>query len=728
MISDRQLLQKLGASVANAFYGGFQELREIQRQALIPMLEGNNVLLASATASGKTEAIFAPLIARLLAHRNLPSRDIRILAVAPTRALVNDLHKRLETPLSQLSWTCGRQTADCSDKNRRPHVLITTPESFDSMLVRGAKWGRGVLVDHLLASIRAVFLDEAHLYLSSPRGDQIVWLLARLRRLLNFAVHKSWRPFPDLQICAASATISHPQEIAAKLLGEGAKVVQVAGSRELEILSPSSEKRWEKIANMDSTAEIYQHIRRVAGTSDLSTLTDHIWDAIEKGDEEYCRKVLVFVPTRAICDKLSTVLADDLGKRRRMFIAGHHASLGKEKREYAEQEFARRRDAILVATTTLEVGIDIGDVDVVALVGPPPDTSSFLQRVGRAGRRSDCVRIVAVARNELEARAFASLLFSACRGELEKVYQGRRWSVFVQQAASFVAQSGKRGRRRSDLLQLAENVWEETSGSVADRILEHLLAEGLLIEQRDRLFLGESFMHRLEEGRGSFHHNFESEANGLPVIDACTGEVVARISDLPTSDGPVVLAGQSWDYNLVAGEVILKPSADKKPETSFRYAARAAPTKRIFAEHVRAGLGLAANETPVISWKGKEFWFHFGGFAYERVLLILHDNLKYCENVRGIAVLGRPNQTYLKNFSNRPQDIYKHIELLAPRLSLGLSLGKYHKFLPEDVQVMVIRDLFEIDNFIDWLNSIKLIKIDPSHHLFQILVSIIQDN
>jgi len=728
MISDRQLLQKLGASVANAFYGGFQELREIQRQALIPILEGNNVVLTSATASGKTEAIFAPLIARLLAHSDLSPRDIRILAVAPTRALVNDLYKRLETPLNQLSWSCGRQTADCSDKNRRPHVLITTPESFDSMLVRGGKWERGVLVDHLLASIRAVFLDEAHLYISSPRGDQVVWLLARLRRLLDYAFHKNWRPFPDLQICAASATISHPQEIAAKLLGEGATVVQVAGSRELEILSPSSEKRWVKIASMDSTAEIYQHIRRIDGTGDLSTLTDHIWDAIEKGDEEYCRKILVFVPTRALCDKLSTVLAVDLGKRRRMFIAGHHASLEKDKREYAEQEFARRRDAILVATTTLEVGIDIGDVDVVALVGPPPDTSSFLQRVGRAGRRSDCVRIVAVARNELEARAFASLLLAACRGELERVYQGRRWSVFVQQTASFVAQSGKRGRRRSDLLQLAENVWQETAGSVANQILEHLFAEELLIGQRDRLFLGEFFAQRLEEGRGSFHHNFESDANGLPVIDACTGEVVARISDLPPSDGPVALAGQSWDYTLVAGEVILKSSAGKKSQTSFRYAARAAPCRRTFAEHVRAGLGLAANETPLISWQGKEFWFHFGGFAYEQVLLTLLDRLLDWSEIRGIAVIGKPNQTDLKSLANNSQAILKQIESLAPRLSFGLSLGKYHRFLPEDVQAIVIRDLFEIDNFIDWLNSIKLIKIGPSHHLFQILVSIIQDN
>jgi ATP-dependent Lhr-like helicase len=561
MISDLQLLKKLG-TIGHAFYGGFQGLREIQRQALIPILEGNNVLLASATASGKTEAVFAPLIVRLVKQRNLLPHGIRILAVEPTRALVNDLYKRLEIPLSQISWTCGRQTADCSDKNKRPHVLITTPESFDSMLVRGGKWERGVLVDHLLASVRAVFLDEAHLYISSPRGDQIVWLLARLRRLLDFAFGEALRPFPGLQICAASATISHPQEIAIKLLGERATVVQVAGSRELELLSPIPEKRWQKIASFDSIQEIYHHIARVDGTNNLDALSNHIWNAIERGEEEFCRKVLIFVPTRTLCDRLSSFLADKLGKRRRMFIAGHHASLEKDKREHAEQEFARRRDAILVATTTLEVGIDIGDVDVVALVGPPPDTSSFLQRVGRAGRRSDCVRIVAVARNELEARAFASLIHAASKGELEQVDQGRRWSVFVQQTASFVAQSGNKGRRHSDLFQLVSDVWPEPD--IARSILDHLIEEEIIVEQAGRLFLGEEFANKLEEGRGSFHHNFESDATGLPVIDACTGEVIARVSDLPSSQGSVALAGQNWEYSLVAGEVILKASSAKK--------------------------------------------------------------------------------------------------------------------------------------------------------------------
>ena len=97
----------------------------------------------------------------------------------------------------------------------------------------------------------------------------------------------------------------------------------------------------------------------------------------------------------------------------------------------AEQEFSRSRDAVLVATTTLEVGIDIGDVDVVAVVGAPPDTSSLLQRIGRSGRRSGHVRVVPIVRGPIEGRALCSMLDAACRGSLDPAPQARLWSVFV---------------------------------------------------------------------------------------------------------------------------------------------------------------------------------------------------------------------------------------------------------------------------------------------------------
>ena len=116
------------------------------------------------------------------------------------------------------------------------------------------------------------------------------------------------------------------------------------------------------------------------------------------------------------------------------------------------------RDAVLVATTTLEVGVEIGDFDLVVLIGAPPGTRSLLQRIGRAGRRIGSTRVLALPRTAVEQAALASMLIAARDGRLEPEGYARRWSVFVQQAASFVAQGRPRGRKRSHLVELSTNV------------------------------------------------------------------------------------------------------------------------------------------------------------------------------------------------------------------------------------------------------------------------------
>ena len=232
--SNRDIVRSLGA-VGTAFFGSFRELREIQRRAVPPIRSGGNVLVASATASGKTEAILAPLIARTLEEAPGDVPRIRVLLIAPTRALVNDLTARIEGPLNRLGVACGRQTSDHRDKAKAPFVLVTTPESFDSMLVRDARLQAGRVVDHLLAGVMSVFVDEAHLFDGTARGDQLSWLLGRLRRLrrLNVELATGGRPLA-LQLCAGSATVSDPEGLAGRLLGTKADVVRVDGTREVE--------------------------------------------------------------------------------------------------------------------------------------------------------------------------------------------------------------------------------------------------------------------------------------------------------------------------------------------------------------------------------------------------------------------------------------------------------------------------------------------------------------
>ena len=530
MASDRDLFKRLGNS-GSAFYGQFRGFREIQKRAVEPILAGHSVLITSATASGKTEALYAPLVQRLTQKKTSKGGQVRVLVIAPTRALVNDLFDRLDRPLKELGWSCGRQTSDHRDKCKRPDVLITTPESFDSMLVRNTEYLDGRFNGHLLANVEAVVIDEVHLFDGSSRGDQLIWLLGRLRRLRSYTHQHDFSPTSGVQVCGASATVAVPDQLAKRLLGDKAEAVCVLGSRNIEVLLDDSGAGWHNLDNLSSVSAIRNKLIQINGPADLESIERHIWRALTEG-EDACRKLLVFVPTRALCDKLSTFLAERLIRRRDIQVLAHHGSLEKTAREHAEQEFSKARDAVLVATSTLEVGIDIGNVDGIVLVGPPPDIGGLLQRIGRGGRRTGTTRVIPLARDWIEGCALASMLAAAHEGSLDEKPYARRWSVYVQQAASFVAQAKLSGRNRQQLLDLSDEVWPEAGGEKsAARILDKLLEDELLVETRGRMTLGEDWSDMLEKGGGSFHHNLDTDGSGTPVIDASTGEVIARVPE-----------------------------------------------------------------------------------------------------------------------------------------------------------------------------------------------------
>lgn len=715
-------MTKLG-KVGQAFFGRFHSLREVQRQSFSPIMAGRNVLVSSATASGKTEAIFAPLVSRIRSLTQGTRQSIRILAVAPTRALVNDLHARLERPLLELGLACGRQTSDHREKKKKPDVLITTPESFDSMLVRDGTRKKGTLDDHILAGVAAVLIDEAHLFDASPRGDHVAWLLGRLRRLRAYARIQGWAQDGGVQVCGASATLASPHILAEKLLGKDSMVILVEGNREMEIFADRGSTRWVSFDQLKGLEDIYSLIHTVSGKSDLHSMVRLIWNAIEKGKEDGNRKVLVFVPSRALCDKLSLVLSDEIKKRRDLFVGAHHGSLERALREKAEQKFMTSRDAILVATTTLEVGIDIGDVDVVALVGAPPNTSSLLQRIGRSGRRNGVVRVLPIASNRIEARAFSSMLDAAFRGALDPTPSARLWSVFVQQAASHTAQAGTGGRLRDDLLHLAQEVWPEAVGpKTASRILDFLVEQEMLEEKRDRLYLGSIWSDRFERSGGDLHHNFESGDAGIPVIDASTGEVLAHVAQTAIGPKGIALAGQRWDIVSDSGEIILKSYRAEEGGKTFRYAARSAPTTLSFAEHVRRGLGFEDNETPIVDLGGRTLWFHFAGSAYESVLKSLFPDLKSVRELNGLAVRESVSEKNLKTLTANRPSLMANLQKAADGLVSSLSLGRFHSDLPQDVRTSVAVEFFGPDKFFEWLSSRKVTLLNEKDEKYRKLI------
>jgi ATP-dependent helicase Lhr and Lhr-like helicase len=696
---DRELLKLLGRC-GNAFFGGFNELRDVQRCSIAPITEGHNLLVASATASGKTEAVIAPMLARLVASGHSPADKVTFLLIAPTRALVNDLYKRLEVPVGRLGLSLGRQTSDHRDKGKHPYVLITTPESFDSMLVRDGHYRDGRLEGHLLAGVDAVFIDEAHLFDGTARGDQLCWLMGRLRRLRKFAGRGDQ---VELHACGATATVSAPHALARRLLGADARSLSVPGIREIDLFGPAEAPGWRALDSSMTLPGVSGLLTIVPQRLQEAGIEDRIWQALSTDGNAQVRKALVFVPTRSLCDKLSAHLARTLTRRRDIRVLAHHGSLERGRREDAEKSFSTSRDAVLVATTTLEVGIDIGDVDMVVLVGAPPGTRSVLQRIGRAGRRIGRTRVLAIPRTPIERAAFSSMLIAARDGQLEPETYARRWSVFVQQAASFIAQGPPKGRRRTDFLSLVDAVWPDETACSAEEIIEKLLAEGLIHESRGRLTLGESWSDAFKVSGTGMHSNFDSVAAGLPVVDAGTGEVIAHVGSMPSSDKGIALAGQTWNVVRVEGEIVLSPATRSRTQGEFRYAARSGPTGLEYAVHVQRGVGLAGDETPVVSINGKSIWMHFGGSAYQAILLALMPSLKPVPGFSGLAVLGRPTAGELRDLAAGKATVRRIVSGISESLEPTMATGPYQKYLPEACRKNVVEELVDLSRFRDWI-------------------------
>jgi hypothetical protein len=308
------------------------------------------------------------------------------------------------------------------------------------------------------------------------------------------------------------------------------------------------------------------------------------------------------------------------------------------------------------------------------------------------------------------------MLAAAGQGVLDPVPDVRLWSVFIQQAASHVAQSGGKGRLVLNLLELAQDVWPESDEPVtARKILEHLIETEELVQKGNRLYLGEAWSDRLERSGGDFHHNFESGSQGTPVIDAATGEVLTYVAAGEVGTSRVALAGQRWEVVSQSGEILVKPSKLMHGEQTFRYTARVAPTGKSYAEHVRSGLGFEKIDAPLFGTVEDCLWFHFGGSAYETVLLDLIPGLSRVRGLSGLAMRGAMTQEALSMAAKDRIVVFDQIHRLADKIVPALSLGRYHRNLPIDVRSAVAVEAFGLDEFYSWLATRKVFTIGENH-------------
>lgn len=375
-----------------AFYGRFVQLHPIQKEAISPILAGRDLVLQSATGSGKTEAVLAPCVERLIRSGGAGA----LLYVVPTRALALDIERRLAPVLiDRLGLQFGIRTGDAKRAGgSRPDLILTTPESLDVLLGRtNAEWRQFV------RRVQTVIIDEVHPLLHQYRGRHLSCLLNRIERRTDCRVQK----------IALSATIADVDAVV-RFFGFREDTVRLLGAVQRDI-----ESHLVYLRRDDELVGLLEDLYRLWGY----------------------RKILMFANSRGQCDRLFA-LANREGPFRGVAEI-HFSNLRLRERRAAEQRFRRRNHALCVATSTLELGIDVGDVDAVVLFEPPDSVSAFLQRIGRSNRRGGTSRFWGICRGERsgdQLLRFAGLLRLAGQGSVEIPPKTDFPSVLVQQVLS----------------------------------------------------------------------------------------------------------------------------------------------------------------------------------------------------------------------------------------------------------------------------------------------------
>ena len=595
----------------STFFARHGSLTPVQHQAIPPILAGSNTLVIAPTASGKTEAVLAPLLERhVLGKTNQQSAgaELRILYICPTRALVRDLYERLAPPLEHLGVALSMKSGDTGPVSTRqpPTVLITTPKSTDSLLTRAPR---------LFTLLRAIVLDEIHLFDNSPRGDHLRCLLRRIEQIRRYHQQETQvdPPIP-LQRIALSATILDPAGVSSRYLVDSdyaagdAVVVQAGGGRRIEA-----------------------EVTPMVGLDDLVTAL-----SLRAGDRLGIRKSLVFCNTRNEVEQTAAYLRQNLPYEAAVFV--HYSNLDPALRRDVEDGFAEASVAICVASSTLELGIDIGSIDDVVLVGPPPSLISFLQRIGRGGRRSGVTQVLCLPRSPLEEARFQALLdlaqagsnplrspltalprsvFSTPPPPSSLLASAFRPSVLVQQVFSILKQSPTGGIRLADLRRVAP---AEVADEALAQILDNLTMLGFLRAGRLGEWRADWGLDELVDIH-EIYSNIGADPLAAVIVDAYSGRTIAQTGQMRSKGETFLMGGRVlevvWRDRYRLG---VRDAPGKRAEETLRFMTAPLAVSLDVSQAVAAHLGVAPDQMVLVHDEDGALLFHFWGDLYGALL------------------------------------------------------------------------------------------------------------
>ncbi|MEU3133007.1 DEAD/DEAH box helicase [Streptomyces sp. NPDC006854] len=492
---------------------GWPDLRPFQRAAITPLMDGEDAILLAPTAGGKTEAACLPILSAMSQQR---WSGTSVLYLCPLKALLNNLVTRVDGYAQWLGRSAALWHGDTRESQRqriradRPDILLTTPESLEAMLI-------GVKTDHahLLGGVRAVIVDEVHAFAGDDRGWHLLAVLERLERVTG-------RP---VQRIGLSATVGNPEQLLTWLQGSG------AGKRQARVIAPTS-----SASDQGPTGKV--ELDYVGSLENAAKLIATLHRS---------EKRLVFCDSRRQVEQLGAAL-----RERDVTVFLSHASLSAEERARSEQAFAEARDCVIVSTSTLELGIDVGDLDRVIQIDSPSTVASFLQRIGRTGRRPGSTRncLFLATRKDTLLQAAALLLLWG-KGWVEAVTPPPEPRHLVAQQLLAVTLQQQR---------VGDQLWPmQWNGLVpfdasARPILRHLVTQGFLDEDDGLLFIGSEAERRF--GRRHFIE-LTASFTARPQFTVLAGrtEIGQMDPSVLTEERPgprrLLLGGRSWQVTFI---------------------------------------------------------------------------------------------------------------------------------------------------------------------------------
>lgn len=498
----------------------FPKLTDVQKQTIPLILSKKNALIISPTASGKTEAVISPICERMVedCEGKFDSKKLLVLYIVPTKALVTDIYKRLENKLERLNITSASKTGDVNNfKIDHPqNVLFTTPESCDSLLSRHPQ---------ILKEIKFIIIDELHFLDNNFRGDQLRILLQRITKLVN-------NP-NELNYYAMSATINKANEMCERYF-KNYEIIISKGSRKINFATIDAEDNFIKL---EKIKKIFM--------------------------EQKINRAIFFCNSRRKTVFITKKLKDIFARDDRIFE--HHSSISSDVRKHVEREMART-DNILsfcVATSSLEIGIDIGNIDAIVLIEPPLTVSSLLQRIGRGNRRTNKTTCFGVFELPKDKKVFAEMIDKARNGIIEDIKYKSDISVGVQQILSLTMEKNNDGmgtltrKKIHEFLDLLINNPEDI-----DLIIDKMISDNYIEEFKGKIMPTTKLLDFDAKTRGRINANIASTGM-LKVIDV-SGNVLGEMANPNSKLDKIQFASFKWDIDEIRKDrIIVKRTTGK---------------------------------------------------------------------------------------------------------------------------------------------------------------------